>query len=410
MVSFVMELLTNRSFTLRTSDGQVSRLRRIHNGVPQGSTLVPTLFNIYISDIPKTTSNQYGYADDLGLPAAHKTWGKVEETLNQDIQSLSEYLSRWRLKLSTAKTTTTAFHLNNRDTHRQLDVLVNGAPLPNSNNPVYLGVTLDRSLTYKKHLENLQSKVNARNGLLRCLAGSSWGAYTSTLRTGALALVYSAAEYASPAWCRSTHTRKLDVALNDTMRIITGCMRPTETMFLPVLAGITPPDIRREARVARITATAKNNSDHLLHHKVTAVDAACPQRLVSRRPFSRHAARLCNDNYDPAKAWSDRVDSGPPLIRTACPQPRPVLPPGADLHRKQWVKLNRLRCGTARVGDTLKLWGVQESATCACGHITQSVQHVVVDCMIHKAPDGFAGLRCPDAATRSWLEDLNIEI
>ena len=68
--------------------------------------------------------------------------------------------------------------------------------------------------------------------------------------------------------------------------------------------------------MARITATAKKNSEHLLHHKVTAVDAACPQRLVSRRPFSRHAARLCNDNYDPAKAWSDRVDSGPPLIRT----------------------------------------------------------------------------------------------
>ena len=99
----------------------------------------------------------------------------------------------------------------------------------------------------------------------------------------------------------------------------------------------------------------------------------------------------------------------PPLIRTACPQPGPVLPPGADLLRKQWVKLNRLRCGTARVGDTLKLWGAQESATCACGHTTQSVQHVVVDCMIHKAP-GFAGLRRPDAATRSWLKDLNFEI
>ena len=134
------------------------------------------------------------------------------------------------------------------------------------------------------------------------------------------------------------------------------------------------------------------------------------RRLVSRRPFSRHAARLSNDNYDPAKAWSDRVDSGPPLIQTACHQPRPVIQPGADLPRKQWVKLNRLRCGTARVGDTLKLWGAQESATCACGHTTQSVQHVVVDCMPYKAPDGFAGLRCPDAATRSWLEDLTIDI
>ena len=249
-------------------------------------------------------------------------------------------------------------------------------------------MTHDRSLTYKRHLESLQSKVNARNGLLRCLADSSWGAYTSTLRTGALALVYSAAEYASPVWCRSTHTKKLDVALNDSMRIISGCMRPTETTFLPVLAGITPPDIRREVRVAKLTATAKNNPEHLLQHKVIAADAACPQRLVSRHPFS-------NANYDPAKVWSDRVESGPPLIRTACPQPRPVLPPGADLPRKQWVKLNRLRCGTARVGDTLKLWGAQESATCVCGHITQWVQHVVVDCMIHKAPDGFAGLRPP---------------
>ena len=48
MVSFVMEVLTNRSFTLRTSDGQVSSLRRIHNGIPQGSTLALTVFNIYI--------------------------------------------------------------------------------------------------------------------------------------------------------------------------------------------------------------------------------------------------------------------------------------------------------------------------------------------------------------------------
>ena len=147
MVSFVMELLTHRSFTLRSGDGQVSRLRRIHNGVPQGSTLAPTLFNIYISDIPKTTSKQCGYADDLALLVAHHTWEKVEETLNHDMQSLSEYLSRWRLELNTAKTRTTACHLHNRDTHRQLDVVVNGVPLPNNNNTVYLGVALDWSLT-----------------------------------------------------------------------------------------------------------------------------------------------------------------------------------------------------------------------------------------------------------------------
>ena len=56
---------------------------------------------------------------------------------------------------------------------------------------------------------------------------------------------------------RTTHTKHLDSALNDTMRITTGCMHPTETTFLPVLAGITPLDVRRGARVATIIATAK---------------------------------------------------------------------------------------------------------------------------------------------------------
>ncbi len=39
----------------------------------------------------------------------------------------------------------------------------------------------------------------------------------------------------------------------------------------------------------------------------------------------------------------------------------PVLPHEADLLHSQWMRLNRLRCGTAQVGDTTKLWGTQES-------------------------------------------------
>ena len=152
---------------------------------------------------------------------------------------------------------------------------------------------------------------------------------------------------------------------------------------------------------------------HLLHDRVSdAVTYANEheQRLKSRRPFSRHAAHLVANNYDPPKAWNDRIDAGPPFIRSACPPPSPSLPPGADLPRKQWVRLNRLRSGTARVGETLQLWGMQEAASCPCGHPTQTVEHVVTDCVLLKSPGDLTALCCPNAETRSWLSELPIEL
>ena len=65
-ISFIMELISNRSFILQAGD-QLSRLRRLINGLPQGSVLAPILFNIYTYDLPDTVSKKYVYADDICL-------------------------------------------------------------------------------------------------------------------------------------------------------------------------------------------------------------------------------------------------------------------------------------------------------------------------------------------------------
>ena len=47
--------------------------------------------------------------------------------------------------------------------------------------PVYLGVTSDRTLSYREHLTCTAAKLQSRNSLIAKLAGTSWGASASTL-------------------------------------------------------------------------------------------------------------------------------------------------------------------------------------------------------------------------------------
>ena len=68
---------------------------------------------MYIYDLPSAISRKYAYADDLALLHLSRDWKRLEETLSQDMATLSAYFKTWRLKLSCAKTVTAAFLLHN---------------------------------------------------------------------------------------------------------------------------------------------------------------------------------------------------------------------------------------------------------------------------------------------------------
>jgi len=82
----------------------------------------------------------------------------------------------WKLKLSTTKTVSAAFHLNNKEAKRERKIKYNET-LPFCSEPNYFGATLDRSLTYRRNLESLRKKLTSRVEL-----GFGWGAGATTLR------------------------------------------------------------------------------------------------------------------------------------------------------------------------------------------------------------------------------------
>ena len=98
------------------------------------------------------------------------------------------------------KTQATAFHLRNREANRSLKVVWNGTELESTTHPKYLGVTLDRTITYKRHIQNTKMKVISCNNLLTKLATSKWRTDPRTIRMNSLALSSSTSEYTAPVW------------------------------------------------------------------------------------------------------------------------------------------------------------------------------------------------------------------
>ena len=121
---------------------------------------------------------------------------------------------------------------------------------------------------------------------MRRLVGSGWGAGAKILRIANLSLVYSTAEYCAPVWCRSAHTRLIDSVLNDALRIVTGCLRPTPTDHLPVLSGIQPAELRRMGATLSLAYRGSLEPDHILHGLLSG---SSDTRQVRLRPD----ARLC---------------------------------------------------------------------------------------------------------------------
>ena len=385
---------------------QVSRTRTIKNGVPQGSVLAPTLFNIYLCDIPDTASQKFGYADDWAITSQSGSIKDLERTLTEDAASLHNYFEKWYLKMNTTKSVTTLFHLDNNSANQSLDVQIYGNPLPPDKHPKYLGGTLDRSLTYKQHIDKTTQKLNKRISLIRKLAGTNWGAHQSVLRTSSIALCYSVAEYCAPTWERSAHAKKIDVQLNKVMRIISGATQPTPTIWLPTMCNIEPPHLRRK----NATQVAHSKAESLPQDApLTIVLQRAPNtsRLKSRKPFykSREVDFRLGEEWE--HFWEENVPTRGYIITN----PTALLPGFSTATRRMWVSSNRLIAGHGRTAANLNRWGLRDSPTCPkCLLAPQDTNHLVLDCPYTQINGGYAAvLECGDMF-EEWLASAAVEV
>ena len=75
------------------------------------------------------------------------------------------------------------------------------------------------------------------------------------------------------------HTCLIDSILNDALRSATGCIRPTPTEDLPVLAGTQLAELRRLGATLSLANCTIHDSDHVLHKRLVGQQNAHQGRL-----------------------------------------------------------------------------------------------------------------------------------
>ena len=159
--------LTNRKQCV-ICDGQRSSFQSVEIGVPQGSSLGPLLFNIFINDV--TTSINLSkiiiYADDIVLINTGEHKDDTENSINLDLAKLYDWSVDNGLIINRQKTKTMLITPRPRTDIR---ILLNNEHIELVRSFKYLGLYIEDNLKYKLHISQTLAKISRANGMLYSL-------------------------------------------------------------------------------------------------------------------------------------------------------------------------------------------------------------------------------------------------
>ena len=150
------DYLTKRKQFVKVGDDESNKLEMLC-GEPQGSTLGPLLFLLYINDISNCSAKLTFriFADDTSVFYSCKNINELEIVMNEEVQALLKYCAINKLSVNFKKTSFIIFRSPKRK-----HIKIHLKNITQESYVKYLGVYLDEYFNWEHQIKHINNKVN----------------------------------------------------------------------------------------------------------------------------------------------------------------------------------------------------------------------------------------------------------
>ena len=193
------------------------------------------------------------YADDFSLSYASFRFDVAERHIQLALGRVTHWADSHGFKFSPTKTVAMLFS-RSRGEFKDPDLFLYDRKLLVVEMTRFLGLILDKRLTWLPHLQDLKAVCQRRMSLLRFLSHVSWGADRTILFCLYHSFILSKLDYGSQVYASATspRLRTLDSVHHGGIRLATGAFRSCPIPSLLVDAGVLPLDLHRQTQIARL--------------------------------------------------------------------------------------------------------------------------------------------------------------
>ncbi len=167
IVEWLRNFLQDRTQIVCVNE-KISEPSPVISGIPQGSVLGPTMFIIYINDLPDIVESEvFLFADDTKI-FRHIRSEKDREILQQDLIKLCEWSRKWLVLFHPDKCKLMIVGRKEYDTsYAMIDSDGKSVPLGTTTSEKDIGVYMDGQLSFSDHIAEKVNVANRNMGIIR---------------------------------------------------------------------------------------------------------------------------------------------------------------------------------------------------------------------------------------------------